>query len=131
MAARWLLHLGGHPSTLSLGVKRSDREAIEAHAWLMSAGQPVVGVPSGNAFRVMCGDKERLVAATDQVSTTLDDEVVVLNLSTGTYFGLNEVGNQGGSRERLRRRGRHTLRPARAATGAARPVKCRPAWISG
>ena len=32
------------------------------------------------------------MAATDQVSTTLDDEVVILNLSTGTYFGLNEVG---------------------------------------
>lgn len=33
------------------------------------------------------------MVAPDQVSTTLDDEVVILNLATGTYFGLNEVGS--------------------------------------
>jgi hypothetical protein len=53
MAARWLLHLGGHPSTLSLGVRRSDGEGIEAHAWLISAGQPVVGVRTDSTFRIM------------------------------------------------------------------------------
>ena len=53
MAARWLLDLGGQPSTLSLGAKRSASERIEAHAWLMSAGQPVVGVRTGGAFRIM------------------------------------------------------------------------------
>jgi hypothetical protein len=42
-------------------------------------------------------DKEILKAATifatkDQVFSELEGEAVVLQLSTGTYFGLNEVG---------------------------------------
>jgi len=37
-------------------------------------------------------NEERLIAVTDQMSTTLEGEVVILNLATGTYFGLNDVG---------------------------------------
>jgi hypothetical protein len=33
-----------------------------------------------------------VVAAADQVSAGLDDEAVVLNLRSGSYHGLNEVG---------------------------------------
>ncbi len=32
------------------------------------------------------------VAVDDNPSTNLDGETVILNLSRGTYFGLNEVG---------------------------------------
>ena len=28
----------------------------------------------------------------DQVSSELNDDIVILNLSSGTYYGLNEVG---------------------------------------
>lgn len=33
-----------------------------------------------------------VVAAEDQLSTTVDDEVVVLNHATGTYHGLRGIG---------------------------------------
>ena len=33
-----------------------------------------------------------IVAIADQASVDLDDEVAILNLKTGVYFGLNEVG---------------------------------------
>jgi len=33
-----------------------------------------------------------VVAAQDQVSCDLDGEAAILNLKTGIYFGLNEVG---------------------------------------
>jgi hypothetical protein len=33
-----------------------------------------------------------IVAAAQQVSADLADEAVVLNLASGTYYGLNEVG---------------------------------------
>lgn len=33
-----------------------------------------------------------IVAITDQASVDLDDEAAILNLKTGVYFGLNEVG---------------------------------------
>jgi hypothetical protein len=33
-----------------------------------------------------------VVAASEQVSTRLDDETVLLELKKGTYFGLNRVG---------------------------------------
>lgn len=33
-----------------------------------------------------------IAAVGGQVSTTVDDEVVILNLDTGIYFGLNPVG---------------------------------------
>src|SRR6185369_5291351 len=33
-----------------------------------------------------------VVAITDQASVDLDDEAAILNLKTGVYFGLNEVG---------------------------------------
>jgi hypothetical protein len=34
-----------------------------------------------------------VVASTDQVSSDLAGESVILNLKSGTYFGLNEVGS--------------------------------------
>lgn len=37
-------------------------------------------------------ERSIVVAATDQVSTSLRDEVVILGLSDGVYYGLNEVG---------------------------------------
>src|SRR5258708_38452787 len=33
-----------------------------------------------------------IAAIADQASVDLDDEVAILNLKTGVYFGLNEVG---------------------------------------
>src|SRR5690349_20688533 len=33
-----------------------------------------------------------IVAIADQASVDLDDEAAILNLKTGVYFGLNEVG---------------------------------------
>jgi len=33
-----------------------------------------------------------IIAIADQASVDLDDEVAILNLKTGVYFGLNEVG---------------------------------------
>jgi hypothetical protein len=33
-----------------------------------------------------------VVAASEQVSTRLDDETVLLELKKGTYYGLNKVG---------------------------------------
>lgn len=33
-----------------------------------------------------------VVAMPDQVSSELADEVVILNMQDGTYYGLNEVG---------------------------------------
>src|SRR5260370_31836616 len=34
-----------------------------------------------------------VVALSDQVSTRLDDETVLLELKKGTYYGLNSVGS--------------------------------------
>jgi hypothetical protein len=34
-----------------------------------------------------------VVAASEQVSTRLDDETVLLELKKGTYYGLNSVGS--------------------------------------
>ena len=34
-----------------------------------------------------------VVAVSDQVSSRLDDETVVLELKKGTYYGLNSVGS--------------------------------------
>jgi PqqD family protein of HPr-rel-A system len=37
-------------------------------------------------------DEEKIHAAPDVLSRTLDGEAVLLDLRSGTYFGLNEVG---------------------------------------
>ena len=37
-------------------------------------------------------DETTIAAAPDQASVDLDDEAAILNLKTGIYFGLNEVG---------------------------------------
>ena len=34
----------------------------------------------------------KVVAADDQISCNLDGEAAILNLTSGTYYGLNEVG---------------------------------------
>lgn len=40
----------------------------------------------------MISKKSIVVIAPDQVSSELVDESVILNLKTGMYYGLNEVG---------------------------------------
>lgn len=40
----------------------------------------------------MIGKETRVVAAAGTVSSTLDDEAVLLHVTSGKYFGLNEVG---------------------------------------
>jgi hypothetical protein len=37
-------------------------------------------------------DETRIVAVPDQVSCDLDNETAILNLKSGVYFTLNEVG---------------------------------------
>ncbi|TYL36442.1 PqqD family protein [Natronococcus pandeyae] len=39
-------------------------------------------------------DTATVVAAPEQISTTLDEEEVILHLDSNTYFGLNEVGTR-------------------------------------
>jgi hypothetical protein len=36
----------------------------------------------------------RIVASDDCLSTTIDDESVILHLERGTYYGFNEVGTE-------------------------------------
>jgi Coenzyme PQQ synthesis protein D (PqqD) len=45
-------------------------------------------MPSKFAFSM----SSRVVATSDQVSSDLAGEVVILGLSSGVYYGLNEVG---------------------------------------
>ena len=40
----------------------------------------------------MLNDNSLIFLAPDQVSCDLDNEATILNLKTGIYFGLNEVG---------------------------------------
>jgi hypothetical protein len=40
------------------------------------------------------GDSVRLACCPDVLSRSLDGEAVILNLASGTYFGLNEVGTR-------------------------------------
>ncbi len=39
-------------------------------------------------------DNQRIKAAPGVLSRVIDDEAVLLELSSGTYFGLNEVGSE-------------------------------------
>jgi hypothetical protein len=48
--------------------------------------------PRGTSWSVALRDDEKLRAAPDVLSRTLDGEAVLLDLQSGTYFGLNEVG---------------------------------------
>ena len=43
LAAQWLLALAGHGSSLHVGVVRHPGRPLEAHAWLESRGQVVLG----------------------------------------------------------------------------------------
>ncbi len=40
----------------------------------------------------MVTTKSVLVAVSEQISSHLDDEVVILSLADGTYYGLNPIG---------------------------------------
>jgi hypothetical protein len=42
-------------------------------------------------MQMMITPDSRIVASTNQLSTFLDDEAVVLELESGTYFGLTQV----------------------------------------
>lgn len=43
LAAEALLTQGGHPAELRIGVIKSDRDRLEAHAWVECGGRVVVG----------------------------------------------------------------------------------------
>jgi hypothetical protein len=42
----YLLRRAGRPAALHLGVRRDDRGALDAHAWLSRDGQPVLEPPA-------------------------------------------------------------------------------------
>ncbi len=42
-------------------------------------------------MQIMITPESRIVASTNQLSTFLDNEAVVLELESGTYFGLAQV----------------------------------------
>lgn len=43
---------------------------------------------------VQITNNTKIVAAEDTLSTTLDDESVILHVDSGKYFGFNEVGTK-------------------------------------
>ncbi len=49
---------------------------------------------SGRACPVSLRDEQRIEPAPEVISRTLDGEAVLLDLGSGTYFGLNEVGTK-------------------------------------
>jgi hypothetical protein len=53
LAARALLRVAGHPSTLTIGVRRGAAGELEAHAWIHSGEQPVVGVRPQGTYEVL------------------------------------------------------------------------------
>jgi hypothetical protein len=55
LAARTLLRVAGHPSTLTIGVRRAAAGELEAHAWVQSSEQPVVGVRPEGTYEVLPG----------------------------------------------------------------------------
>lgn len=54
--------------------------------------RPTNGVPSGAAVPYL--DHQLVKSAADVASRILDGDAVILDLKTGTYFGLNEVGSR-------------------------------------
>ena len=50
MAARFMLKRRGIGSTLHFGAAKGKEQAIDAHAWLDSAGVEVTGYPVGDGF---------------------------------------------------------------------------------
>lgn len=48
----------------------------------------------GNGSRVSFADDQRIERAPDVLARVLDGEAVLLDLASGTYFGLNEVGTR-------------------------------------
>jgi hypothetical protein len=53
LAARSLLRLAGHPSTLTIGVRKGAAGELEAHAWVHSGTWPVVGVRAEGTYEVL------------------------------------------------------------------------------
>jgi Transglutaminase-like superfamily len=53
LAARALLRLAGHPTTLSIGVRKGAAGELEAHAWVHSGAAPVVGVQAEGTYEVL------------------------------------------------------------------------------
>jgi hypothetical protein len=53
LAARVLLRAAGHPTTLSIGVRRDPGGVIQAHAWVHSGVRPVVGVRPEGTYEVL------------------------------------------------------------------------------
>jgi hypothetical protein len=53
LAARTLLRLTGHPSTLTIGVRKGTAGELEAHAWVHSGAAPVVGVRAEGTYEVL------------------------------------------------------------------------------
>ena len=48
LAAEALLAMGGHPAELQIGVRKTEADGFEAHAWVESSGRIVVGhLPGG------------------------------------------------------------------------------------
>jgi hypothetical protein len=45
LAVQRLLQGAGHPADLRIGVAKSDRGVLEAHAWVESRGEVIVGGP--------------------------------------------------------------------------------------
>ncbi|MEB3210527.1 MAG: PqqD family peptide modification chaperone [Leptolyngbyaceae bacterium] len=42
----------------------------------------------------MISDDSVLVAATEQLSSSVSEEIVILNLKSGAYYGLNATGSR-------------------------------------
>ena len=53
LAARWLLWRRGLCSTLYFGARPGGSEGVEAHVWLKSHGQDVVGCENAGDFAVL------------------------------------------------------------------------------
>jgi hypothetical protein len=50
LAAQVLLGRRGHPSLVHIGVARGERGQFQAHAWVESGGQVVIGGPGYERF---------------------------------------------------------------------------------
>jgi hypothetical protein len=53
MAAQWMLQRRGFTSTLYLGVRKDDYDALSAHAWLRTGPDILVGAENQPEFRVV------------------------------------------------------------------------------
>ncbi len=51
LVAHILLKEAGYPATLHIGVAKKDAESFQAHAWIESEGQVVIGAPEDDGPR--------------------------------------------------------------------------------